>query len=75
MYGFELWLSKKLGFVKEYGGIYARTLKEAFITTIMNIFIRCHISIKCGELCARNRSLKKLNFKSEVKITSLQSVE
>lgn len=37
----------------------------------MKIFIRCHISIKCGEWCARNRSLKKLHFKSEVKITSL----
>lgn len=33
MYGFELWLSKRLGFVKEYGGIYEMTLKGAFITT------------------------------------------
>ena len=29
----------------------------------MKTFIRFHISIKCGELCARNRSLKKLNCK------------
>ena len=30
MYGFELWLSKRLGFVKEYDGIYEMTLKGAF---------------------------------------------
>ena len=30
MYGFELWLSKRLGFVKEYNGIYEMTLKGAF---------------------------------------------
>ena len=30
MYGFELWLSKSLGFVKEYDGIYEMTLKGAF---------------------------------------------
>ena len=30
MYGFELWISKRLGFVKEYNGIYEMTLKGAF---------------------------------------------
>ena len=30
MYGFELWLAKKLGFVKETNGIYEMTLKGAF---------------------------------------------
>lgn len=30
MYGFELWISKRLGFVKEYDGIYEMTLKGAF---------------------------------------------
>ena len=30
MYGFELWLSKRFGFVKEYDGIYEMTLKGAF---------------------------------------------
>lgn len=30
MYGFELWLSKRLGFVKEFDGIYEMTLKGAF---------------------------------------------
>ena len=30
LYGFELWLSKRLGFVKEYNGIYEMTLKGAF---------------------------------------------
>ena len=30
MYGFELWLAKRLGFVKEENGIYEMTLKGAF---------------------------------------------
>ncbi len=30
MYGFELWVAKRLGFVKEYDGIYEMTLKGAF---------------------------------------------
>lgn len=30
MYGFELWISKRLGFVKEYNGVYEMTLKGAF---------------------------------------------
>jgi len=30
MYGFELWISKRVGFVKEYNGIYEMTLKGAF---------------------------------------------
>ena len=30
MYGFELWLAKFLGFVKEENGIYEMTLKGAF---------------------------------------------
>ena len=30
MYGFELWVSKRLGFVKEYDDIYEMTLKGAF---------------------------------------------
>ena len=30
MYGFELWVAKRLGFIKEYDGIYEMTLKGAF---------------------------------------------
>ena len=30
MYGFELWLAKLLGFIKEYNGTYEMTLKGAF---------------------------------------------
>lgn len=30
MYGFELWLAKRLGFIKEHNGIYEMTLKGAF---------------------------------------------
>ncbi len=30
MYGFELWIAKQLGFVKEYDGVYEMTLKGAF---------------------------------------------
>lgn len=30
MYGFELWLAKRLGFLKEQGGIYEMTLKGVF---------------------------------------------
>jgi oxygen-independent coproporphyrinogen-3 oxidase len=30
MYGFELWLAKRLGFIKEQNGIYEMTLKGAF---------------------------------------------
>jgi oxygen-independent coproporphyrinogen-3 oxidase len=30
MYGFELWIAKKLGFIKEHNGIYEMTLKGAF---------------------------------------------
>ena len=30
MYGFEIWIAKRLGFIKEYDGIYEMTLKGAF---------------------------------------------
>lgn len=30
MYGFELWIAKRLGFIKEHDGIYEMTLKGAF---------------------------------------------
>ena len=30
MYGFELWLAKKMGFITEQNGIYEMTLKGAF---------------------------------------------
>ena len=30
MYGFELWVAKRLGFIKEHDGIYEMTLKGAF---------------------------------------------
>lgn len=30
MYGFEIWIAKRLGLIKEYDGIYEMTLKGAF---------------------------------------------
>ncbi len=72
MYGFELWLSKRLGFVKEYGGIYEMTLKGAFYYHYYeNFYTLSYIDKMRGIMCARNRSLKKLNFKSEGKSPSL----
>ena len=39
MYGFELWLAKKIGFITERNGTYEMTLKGAFFIITMRIFI------------------------------------
>ena len=63
MYGFELWLAKRLGFIKEDEGTYEMTLKVLFIITTTSTFTHCPISTKCGVSCDKKRSPNVLNYK------------
>ena len=53
MYGMELWLAKRLGFVTEHGSIRNDAERRVFLSLLRKIFTRFPISTRCGASCAR----------------------
>ena len=62
MYGFELWLSKRLGFVKEYDGIYEMTLKGAFYYHHYENFYTLSYIDKMWGIMRKESFPKEINF-------------
>ena len=63
MYGFELWVAKQLGLVKEHNGTYEMTQKVPSTIITMRIFTHYLISTRCGVSCEKKHFPNRLNCK------------
>ena len=62
MYGFELWIAKRLGFVKEKDGVYTMTLKGAFYYHYYENFYTLSYIDKMWGIMRKEAFPKKIQF-------------